>query len=65
LFTIGGGPSVSGYGNLGFPFSLDNGGGRPPLSIGVFGGMGGASGLTNPPSALLLGDDVARGVVVP
>ena len=42
LFTIGGGPSVSGYGNLGLPLGLDSGGGRSASDIGVLGGIGGA-----------------------
>ena len=45
LLTTGGGPSVSGYGNLGLPFDLPAGRSGIVVSgslMGVFGGRGGA-----------------------
>jgi hypothetical protein len=48
LLTIGGGPSVSGYGSRGVPFGLPIAAGRNGIAvsgplIGVFGGLGGAT----------------------
>ena len=51
LLTIGGGPSVSGYGSREFPFARGGGGidwncrggGGGPSLIGVLGGRGGGS----------------------